>query len=207
MSRNAALVSVLFLSAGCSSVTAAHNPTELTRQQAAGQFICHEQDIAIRELGNSEVEATGCGKTAVWSCTGNTDGHDAIEILDRRCHRVSAITSQWGGADTHARSAKTETAKHDSASAIEESRGSAFPREDARTALRAAEAGLRSCTESPVPRTLHVTMRFEPSGRVSRVEVAPADGRAASCVRSRLSEVAVTPFEGQPVTVRLPVTL
>lgn len=73
-------------------------PNDVTRKQAAGQFTCYEQDIDIRELGNSEVQATGCGKTATWSCSGNTDGHDVIEILDHRCHRISEITSQWGTA-------------------------------------------------------------------------------------------------------------
>ncbi len=192
---------LLLLLPACSSVTAAHRPAELTRQQAAGQFVCHEQDITVRELGSSEVQATGCGKTATWSCTGNTDGHDAVDILDRRCRRVSEITSQWGGAESAARAAKTDTPKVDPA------RGSTFPRDDARTALRAAEGGLRSCSDSAVPRTLQVTMRFEPSGKVSTVEVSPPDGRAAACVQQRLREVAVAPFEGQPVTIRMPVTL
>lgn len=199
------LLCLVLLPSACSSVTAAHRPAELTRQQAAGQFVCHEQDITVRELGSSEIQATGCGKTATWSCTGNTDGHDAVEILDRRCRRVTEITSQWGGGQTSPRAAKTETTQPRVGGA--EPGGSTFPREEVRTALRAAEGGLRSCNDSAVPQTLHVTMRFEPSGSVSAVEVSPSGGRAASCVESRLREVAVAPFQGQPVTVRTSVTL
>ena len=207
MSRIAAVALVpvpLLLLAACSSVTAGHKPTELTRHQAAGQFVCHEQDITVRELGGSEVQATGCGKTATWSCTGNTDGHSAVEILDRRCRRVTEITSQWGEARTSPRAAKTETT---SPPTSDEHDTSTFPREEVRTTLRAAEGGLRSCNDGAIPQTFHVTMRFEPSGHVSTVEVSPAGSHAASCVEGRLREVAVAPFRGQPVTVRMPVTL
>jgi hypothetical protein len=85
--------------------------------------------------------------------------------------------------------------------------GAAFPGEDARTALRAAQGGLRSCSDSAVPQSFDVTLRFEPSGKVSKVDVVPSAGRAASCLRTRLAEVAVTPFKGEPVSLRMPLQL
>ncbi|MBX3258119.1 MAG: hypothetical protein KIS78_23395 [Labilithrix sp.] len=85
--------------------------------------------------------------------------------------------------------------------------GNGFPRDEARTALRAAEGGLHSCNDGAAPRSLDVTLRFEPSGKVSDVDVAPADDRAAACVRARLSDVSVVPYEGEPVTLRVSVTL
>jgi hypothetical protein len=91
---------------------------------------------------------------------------------------------------------------------IGEVRGSStFPQDDARTALRAAQGGLRSCSESAIPRSVDVRVRFESTGKVSKVDVVPPDGRAASCVRTRLGEVAITPFKGDPVTLQMTVQL
>jgi hypothetical protein len=78
---------------------------------------------------------------------------------------------------------------------------------EAQTALRAAEGGLHSCNASAVPTELDVTLRFEPSGRVGNVDVVPNAGRVASCVRSRLAEITLVPFAGEPVTLRKRVTL
>lgn len=83
----------------------------------------------------------------------------------------------------------------------------AFPRDEAQTALRAAEGGLHSCNDGASPRSLEVTLRFDPSGNVSDVDVSPADDRAAECVRARLSDVSVMPFEGGPVTVKRSIAL
>lgn len=49
----------------------------------------------------------------------------------------------------------------------------AFPRDDVRTALRVARGGLGSCNDATEARSFEVSIRFEPSGRVSKVEVAP----------------------------------
>ena len=84
---------------------------------------------------------------------------------------------------------------------------SSFPKDDAETALRAARGGLRSCADSAVPRALDVTVRFEPSGRVSSVTVSPADGRVASCVRTRLAEISIPAFHGESVALHMPVQL
>ena len=132
----------------------------------------------------------------------------APEIRGRHCPHAGKLTSDRSGVGGGARAAKTGITEDAAETRSEGVTGrSTFPRDDARTALRAAEGGLRSCNDSAVPRTLHVAMRFEPSGKVSTVEVSPADGRVASCVQSRLREVAITPFEGRPVTMRVPVTL
>ncbi len=200
--------------AGCAGISANHQPTELTRRQAAGQFVCHEQDITVKELGNAEVQATGCGKTATWSCSGNTDGHSAEEILDRHCSRVTQITSEYG--TPPASKAKNVNPREESKKSAAGSEDGAaltplpvmFPRDDAKTALRAAQGGLRSCRAiasdfSP----LEATLRFEPSGKVSRVDVAPptANAETASCVRSRLAEISIPKFTGDPVIVKMPV--
>jgi hypothetical protein len=88
---------------------------------------------------------------------------------------------------------------------------STIPYEDARTPLRAAAGGLRSWRprgKPNAPRAFEALLRFEPSGKVSRVDLTPADGAAAAaCVRGRLSEIAVTSFTGDPVTVKMPVRL
>jgi hypothetical protein len=84
---------------------------------------------------------------------------------------------------------------------------STFPRDDAATALRAAEGGLRSCNDSAVPRPFEVTLHFDPSGKVGKVDVVPGEGHVASCVRARLSEVSVVPFKGEPATLRATVSL
>jgi len=208
MSRIAALLPslVLLTACGSSTTTSARKPTEVARQQAAGQFACQEQDVVVREIGSSRLEATGCGKTATYSCTSGSD--DVIGVSDRRCRRVTEIAGQSNGAEASLRAAKTgpKSVEEATPSTVDDGATTTFPREDARTALRAAEGGLHSCTDSAVPQTLDVSVRFETSGNVSSVEVTPP-GRAASCVESRLREVAVTPFEGQPVTVRLPMTL
>lgn len=78
---------------------------------------------------------------------------------------------------------------------------------DVRTALRAADGGLRSCKDKASPRSLGVVLRFETSGNVSKVDVIPSENAAASCVRARLSEITVMPFTGEPVTVRMSVRL
>jgi hypothetical protein len=54
-----------------------------------------------------------------------------------------------------------------------------------------------------VPRPFEATLRFDPSGRVGKVDVSPPDGRVASCIRSRLGEVTLRSFEGDPVTARM----
>lgn len=76
-----------------------------------------------------------------------------------------------------------------------------FPAEDARTALNAAARGLRSCRVERGPQAIDATLRFEPSGRVSKVEVTPATEPVAACVRMKLAEVTVMPFEGEAVTM------
>jgi hypothetical protein len=74
-----------------------------------------------------------------------------------------------------------------------------FPRDDVRTALRAAEGGLHSCNQTGTPRTFEAALSFDPSGKVGKVQVIPAD----RCVEARLREVEVTPFRGQSTTVRV----
>lgn len=90
----------------------------------------------------------------------------------------------------------------------------AFPSDDVGTALRAARGGLGSCNDSTSARSFDVALRFEPSGRVGEVDVAPSrDDPARStddvarCVQRRLSEVSVRSFAGAPVTVRMTVDL
>ena len=86
-------------------------------------------------------------------------------------------------------------------------RAASFPREDAVTALRAAEGGLRSCNESAAPGVVDVTLRFEPSGKVSHVDVAPAEGIIVACVQERLRQVSVMSFDGEPATFHTTVKL
>jgi hypothetical protein len=81
-----------------------------------------------------------------------------------------------------------------------------FPAADVRTALLAASRGLRSCGDGR-SHSYKASLRFDPSGRVGRVEVVPSDGPTAACVERRLAEVSVTSFTGEAVTVVLPVDL
>ena len=83
----------------------------------------------------------------------------------------------------------------------------AFPADDARTALNAASRGLKSCRDEGSPPTIDASVKFEPSGKVSAVDVKPAEEPVASCIRMKLAEVAVMPFDGEPVTMSMRVRL
>lgn len=83
----------------------------------------------------------------------------------------------------------------------------AFPADDARTALNAASRGLRSCRVEGGPSTVDASLRFEPNGRVSKVEVTPPSEPVAACIKAKLAEVSVMPFEGGAVTMPIMVRL
>ncbi len=163
--------------------------------------------MTVRELGNAEYQATGCGKTATWTCSGDSDGHTTTDLLDRRCHRVSDA-NQWGhGTVEGAKGAKTTP--HEPREATTKR---PFPRDDARTALRAAARGVRSCrADGASPQAFDAHLHFEPSGKVAAVTLGDGSDRVAtdvaSCVKTRLAEVALTPFDGAPVTVKMRVEL
>lgn len=94
-----------------------------------------------------------------------------------------------------------EAREDDQAAPAEES---GRPREahgDARTALAAASPGLKTCQRARGPRAVEVALRFEPNGKVSRVDVEPA-GEVAACVRERLARIEILPFRGASFTVR-----
>lgn len=84
----------------------------------------------------------------------------------------------------------------------------AFPREDAQTALSAARPGLRACRRNPgaTPVVFEATLEFEPSGKVGRVLIAPG-GPVADCVRSDLTQVEIRKFDGPPMKLEMQVTL
>ena len=79
---------------------------------------------------------------------------------------------------------------------------------DAQTALSAARPGLRACRRNhgATPVVFDATLEFEPSGKVSRVLIAPA-GPVADCVRSDLTQVEIPKFEGGPLEVEMQITL
>lgn len=81
-----------------------------------------------------------------------------------------------------------------------------FPHDDAKTALVAATRGLKACRGAE-PTVVHATLEFEPSGRVSRLEITPSAGRLADCVRADLAQVAIPSFEGPPVAMQMRVRL
>jgi len=91
----------------------------------------------------------------------------------------------------------------------------AFPRHDAKTALRAAEGGLRSCRLGHDAWEVEVAVRFEPAGSVSNVDLTPMRGSKdtelfktfAACVKERLAEVTVASFSGNAVTMTVPMSL
>jgi len=79
---------------------------------------------------------------------------------------------------------------------------------DAKTALSAARPGLRACRRNhgATPVVFDATLEFEPSGKVSRVLIAPG-GPVADCVRSDLTQVEIPRFDGAPVEVEMQITL
>src|SRR5690606_29477380 len=97
----------------------------------------------------------------------------------------AALAACHSGTGAEAPTSRTETTAADAR---------AFPADDAGSALNAASGGLRSCLGEGGSSTRDAAVRFEPSGRVSKVDVTPAGDPAATCVRSKLSEVAVLPF-------------
>jgi hypothetical protein len=112
--------------------------------------------------------------------------------------------------------AREKAAKNDPNATAAAPAKQAFPRDDAKVALRAAEGGLRSCRLGHDAWEVEVMVKFEPtSGNVSNVDVTPMRGSREtelfktfeSCVKSRLTEVAVTPFAGNAVTMTVPMKL
>src|SRR5262249_12030660 len=112
--------------------------------------------------------------------------------------------SSTDSTDTAARRAKTGA---DDKADPKPERG--FPADELRTAMRAAADGLTSCADTTTTsaRVYQAALRIETTGRVSRVDVPPADGAAASCVQARLLELSVPPFSGDSVTIMMPVKL
>lgn len=83
----------------------------------------------------------------------------------------------------------------------------AFPEHDARTAIAAASHGLRACKTPDGPMEMDAILRFEPTGKVSAVEIAPFDPDVSPCVKNRLLRIEVRPFEDDAKTVRTRVKL
>lgn len=83
----------------------------------------------------------------------------------------------------------------------------AFPEHDARTAIAAASHGLHSCKTPDGPMEMDAILRFEPSGKVGAVEIAPFDPDVAPCVKHRLTQIEVRPFAGDATTLRARVKL
>jgi hypothetical protein len=79
----------------------------------------------------------------------------------------------------------------------------AFPRDDLKTALRAASRSVRACRTDSGPDEIDATMRFEPTGRVASVDLGPAAGVVAACVKKELSELALMRFDGPAVEVKV----
>ena len=88
------------------------------------------------------------------------------------------------------------------------SSSTAFPREDAQTALSAARPGLRGCRRNAGATAVvfEATLEFEPTGKVGRVLIAPG-GPVADCVRSDLTQVEIRKFDGPPMEVEMQLTL
>src|SRR5688572_21485827 len=115
--------------------------------------------------------------------------------LPLRIAALAALVASVGchsGGDAQAPTSRTETTGADS---------SAVAEHDARTALNAASHGLKSCRSENGPATVMVTVKFERTGKVSAIDVRPAVEPVATCVRHKLSQMAVLPFEGDPVTM------
>lgn len=111
---------------------------------------------------------------------------------------LGVLAACRSGGEARAPTSRAETTSADSRS---------FPAEDARTALNAASRGLRSCRAEGGPSTVDATVMFDPNGKVSKVDVTPASEPVASCVKTKLAEVSVLPFEGDPVTMAMMVRL
>ena len=83
---------------------------------------------------------------------------------------------------------------------------STFPREDALTALSAAEAGLKACRRGGAV-AIDATVEFAPSGKVQKLKVAPSTGPVAECVRADLTQIEIPRFVGPPVAMQMRVEL
>lgn len=125
-------------------------------------------------------------------------------LRSRLLLRIAAPLALFGSAACHS----GEEAQSPSTSRAEttETTGADAPavqEHDARTALNAASPGLKACGRDGAPTAIDAEVRFEPSGNVSTVEVKPAVEPVATCVREKLEEVAILPFRGEPLTVRM----
>jgi hypothetical protein len=130
-------------------------------------------------------------------------GHEAAGLRESP---ASPRTEPAEAGGNGARGAKSDEPAKTDEPATRDDELQPFPAADVRTALRAALPGLHSCSDGGT-HSFDTALRFEPSGKVSKVTVTPPDGPVAKCVRHRLSEIAVTPFKGEAVTVRTPVEL
>ena len=111
---------------------------------------------------------------------------------------IVASVACHSGTDAQSPTSRAETTGADS---------HGFHEHDARTALNAASRGLRSCRAEGGPSTVDATVKFEPSGKVSKIDVTPASEPVASCVKTKLAEVSVLPFDGEPITMAMMVRL
>lgn len=82
-----------------------------------------------------------------------------------------------------------------------------FSEADAQTAIAAASHGIKSCRTPDGPKELDVQLRFEPSGKVSHVDIAPFDPEVAPCAKERLAKIELQPFDGVARTIRTRVHL
>lgn len=116
-------------------------------------------------------------------------------MLRSRLLLLFAIFASAGchsGGDAQSPSSRAETTSADS---------NASPEHDVRTALNAASPGLRKCRAEGGPSTVDARVTFEPSGKASKIDVAPASEPVASCVKKKLADVSVLPFRGEPITM------
>jgi hypothetical protein len=152
------------------------------------------------------VFVTACASSGgTQQAVGLRAGGESEQVQGRGGLLTNAATAQKGREDWEAPLEGDRAAK-----SIDDAKGSddepLFPAEDVRTALRAAAGGLRSCGDAQA-HSFQAALRFEQSGRVAKVEVTPAAGPIAECIRGRLAQISVTPFGGGPVTVMMPVEL
>ena len=92
----AASVPVLLLAAGVAGCTKA--PQAVVASSASREFACPAERIDVEGVGGSTFQATGCGMTAAYSCSGGGGG----ALFSPACARAGQATV-LGGADVQGR--------------------------------------------------------------------------------------------------------
>jgi hypothetical protein len=199
-----------FLAVGCATRGKA------ARGVASQELNCDEADMKVEHEEGRFYRATGCGGSVRIACYDPYESTgaqwapaDPATAGNRvRCERIlDAQPSLTNANVAAASSAPSSSSSSSSAHAPSGANGNAkgFDVELARKLLNAAADRAKTCAAPSGPTGQgSARISFGRDGTVAAVEVAPpfSDTEVGRCVAREFSRLSVTPYEGEPVTVK-----